>query len=149
VDDARAPHMAPAACTDTCTPHLQVVVSRLSPSTTHIYSLQGLQQPMADDARLAGCGCAHYCLAALRARLVHTHTHQGREAPTRPPGPGLARRRGPRRGRPTGQRRVARVRSSSGAAIIKGGGSRIAPRRTTSFFSSGCFCGHHMWVDKP
>jgi hypothetical protein len=31
---------------------------------------------------------------------------------------------------------------------LKGGGSRIAPRRTTSFCTSGCFCEHHMWVDK-
>jgi hypothetical protein len=26
-------------------------------------------------------------------------------------------------------------------------GSRIASRRTTSFCTIGCFCGHHMWVD--
>jgi hypothetical protein len=32
--------------------------------------------------------------------------------------------------------------------VSKGGGSRIASRRTTSFYTSGCFFGHHMWVDK-
>jgi hypothetical protein len=30
----------------------------------------------------------------------------------------------------------------------KGGGSRIASRRTTSFCTNGCFCEHLMWVDK-
>jgi hypothetical protein len=30
----------------------------------------------------------------------------------------------------------------------QGGESRIAPRRTTSFCTNRCFCGHHMWVDK-
>jgi hypothetical protein len=33
-------------------------------------------------------------------------------------------------------------------SCVKGGGSRIASRRTTSFCTNGCFCGHHMWVDK-
>jgi hypothetical protein len=39
-------------------------------------------------------------------------------------------------------------RSADGAPVHKGGGSRIASRRTTSFCTSGCFCGHHMWVDR-
>jgi hypothetical protein len=34
------------------------------------------------------------------------------------------------------------------AFLRKGGGSHIASRRTTSFWTSGCFCGHHMWVDR-
>jgi hypothetical protein len=55
-------------------------------------------------------GATEHALAALRARLVHTH--RGREAPASP-GPGLARRRGPRRRRPTGPRRMARMRSSA------------------------------------
>jgi hypothetical protein len=35
----------------------------------------------------------------------------------------------------------------SGSAC-KGCGSRIDSRRTTSFCTNGCFCEHHMWVDK-
>jgi hypothetical protein len=69
------------------------------------------------EVRLRALQRTEHALAALRARLVHTH--RGREAPAPPgPGPGLARRRGPRRRRPRGARRMARMRSSSGAAII-------------------------------
>jgi hypothetical protein len=32
--------------------------------------------------------------------------------------------------------------------ITKGGGSRIASSRATSFCTNGCFRWHHMWVDK-
>jgi hypothetical protein len=34
------------------------------------------------------------------------------------------------------------------AFLRKGGGSHISSRRTTSFLTSGCFCGHHVWVQK-
>jgi hypothetical protein len=32
--------------------------------------------------------------------------------------------------------------------LRKGGGSHIASRRNTSFWTSGCFYGNHMWVEK-
>jgi hypothetical protein len=32
--------------------------------------------------------------------------------------------------------------------LRNGGGSHIASRRNTSFWTNGCFYGHHMWVEK-
>jgi hypothetical protein len=44
---------------------------------------------------------------------------------------------------------VAVARGCGCGCRRKGGGSRIASRRTTSFYTntSRCFCEHHMWVD--
>jgi hypothetical protein len=43
---------------------------------------------------------------------------------------------------------LVQIQITNNPVPSKGGGSRIASIRTTSFCTSGCFCGYHMWVEK-